>query len=75
MSKNADAFGRRPSVFSCLKSVDFRQEGVIPNSLCHISDEMRHSPLSSLMRLDRSKNADAFFFCLMSDEARQVEER
>jgi len=35
---------RRPAVFSCLKSEDFQQEGVIPNSLCHISDEIQHSP-------------------------------
>jgi hypothetical protein len=29
--------------FSCLKSDDFRQEGVFPNSLCRISGEMQHS--------------------------------
>jgi hypothetical protein len=40
MSKNADPFGRRPPVFFCLESDDIRQEGVFPNSLCHISDEM-----------------------------------
>src|SRR5208337_1600481 len=40
--------------FSCLKSDDFRQEGVFPNSLCHISDEMRHSPACSSHREEQS---------------------
>jgi hypothetical protein len=43
--------GRRTAFFSCLKSDNFGQEGVFPNSLCHISDEMRHSPVSGSEKL------------------------
>jgi hypothetical protein len=74
-SKNSDKFYRRPSVrrrfffscfrsddteaFSCLKSDDFQQEGVFPNSLCHISDEMPDSPACSSLREQLSSRRGA----------------
>jgi hypothetical protein len=35
---------------------------------------MSSSPVSSLMRFDRSKNSDEFLSGLISDEIRQIEE-